>query len=265
MNRLGRTLRADLKNALNLKLALSVALVPLFILLDSAVDLEYAFSEGSDTSVYYFYFQSISFGGLYGRYLVGMLCALPYAAAFCDEYHAEMTPEIIARSGTNNYFLSKFIIGATSGGLVNMLGLLLMVLAMSVKLPLFHEADFQGMEDFFYMPIAMKNQAAYFAIAHFYAFLHGALLAGLAVWASGFIQNRYAILTVPPIAMFMQIQLSRIFGLPMQWQINQWLSMRVTIGNEQITILSALGVVVAILVLCACWFLRRGKKVIGCA
>jgi hypothetical protein len=125
--------------------------------------------------------------------------------------------------------------------------------------------DFATMGDFYYMPIAAHNPIAYFAIALYYAFLNGMLLAGLSMWISGFIQSRYAVYTVPAIAVFLQIQIARILKLPFEWRLDMWLSMRGIIREEQTTIWAAFVVVVSILAVCAWSFLKKGKKVIDYA
>lgn len=265
MKKFSRLLGADLKNALGFRFLLAVCLIPAFILLDAIIDLPYGLEDPSYVSVWYFYFNSIAFGGVYGRYLLGMLCALPYAASFCVERQAEMAPQVMARGGVRNYFVSKMTAAALSGGLANLMGQALFVALLSLRLSLFLSDDFPGMDDFYYMPLAARHPFGYFAIALYYAFLNGALLAGVSIWISGFIQSRYAVYTVPAIAVFVQIQIARLLKLPFEWRLDMWLSMRGTIRDEQTTVWVAFIAVTAILIICAWSFVRRGKKVIGYA
>ena len=265
MRRFTRLLQADLKNALGLRFLLAVCLIPAIILLDAIVDLPYALNDPSSISVWYFYFNSIAFGGVYGRYLLGMLCALPYAASFCIERQTEMAPQVMARGGERNYFVSKMMAAAFSGGLTNLMGQALFVALMSARLSLFTPYDFPGMDDFYYMPIAAKLPLAYFAIALYYAFFNGAFLAGLSIWISGFIQSRYAVYTVPAVAIFAQIQIARLFQIPTDWRLDMWLSMR-GIARDETTTMVVTPLAVLLLLIASAWsFVKRGKKVMNYA
>lgn len=252
--------RADLKMARGAKFILAVVGIPCFILFDSATDLQDLFHD-VDVSVHYFYANSITFGGLFGRYLVGMLCALPYATAFLQEYDAGMTPAVMVRCGGRSYFTSKFCACWLTGGAVNLLGQALLLLGLSTLEPLFTQELLDRMSGFYYFSLAEDMPVMYFAVALYYAFLTGALMAGLAMWVSAFVMSRYAVLVVPAIVLFMHIQVNQIFQIPVQWQINLWLSMRVCLGSELLTVLLSFAFVSCVLLLCGMSFVHRGRRV----
>ena len=255
---------ADLKRAQGAKFIIAVMAIPCLILFDSFTDLpDLLYSV--DASVHYFYANSITFGGLFGRYLVGMLCALPYATAFLQEYDAGMASSVMVRCGGRTYFASKFCACWLMGGTVNLLGQALLFVGLSTLAPLFTQELLDRMSGFYYFSLAQGMPVLYFVVALYYAFLVGALMAGVAMWVSGYVMNRYAVLVVPAVVLFVHIQVNQIFQIPTQWQINLWLSMRMCLGSEYLTMFMSFAFVFCILLLCGIDFVHRGRRVMRLA
>lgn len=264
MRRLVRMLAADLRRALGLKFLLASTLIPVLIIMDNFSDFQRHLPDRSG-SVWYFYFQSVSFGGVYGRYLLAMTCALPYAAAFLVEHEEQILPSVISRAGARSYFASKFAVSAFAGGLVNLLGQLILFLGLAAVFPLFDSNDLMYLDGSAYYGLMVGRPALYYGVALYFAFLNGALFSGLATWASSFLKSRYTVLAVPAIALFVIIQINRVLQLPIDWQLNQLMVMRVVLKDELTTIAVSTAATAAILAGCAFMFSRRGKKVIGLA
>lgn len=265
MKRFWRAFRMDLLRAFSLKFVVAFAAIPLLMALDNSVDLLYMFSPEMEMSVHYYYFQSICFGGLFSSYLLAMACALPYAASFLDEYQMDFAPWAIVRSGKWPYFLSKFLANALVGGAVNALGQGLFMALISINVPLFRAGDLEFLDGFFYGNLALHYPPLYFAVALYYAFLMGALYAGVAIFSSCVVKNRYSVFVMPAIALFAERQISNLLRIPEHFRIYRWLTMRAVIVDEQTTSLLSLALVIVILGICGYVFMRRGRRLNGCA
>ena len=254
MKRFIRMLGADLRCGLCPRFWVATAIVPLLIVADNSVDLIGVIDR---PTVFYLHFWSISYGGLCGTYLVGMLCALPYANAFVNEWSVNMVGTVMARCGRRNYFLSKKTSNCILGGLVNLLGqiLLFLLLRWGMGLAWFDADD---------VPIILNAMGmGYFSIALYYAFLNGALMAGMAMGVSAYVRNINAVLVAPAVFQFLHIQINRLFGTPLEWQVNQWLALRSYIWNNRATMALSLAAVLIIIAIMTWLFSRQGKKVIA--
>ena len=85
MRRAIYAIQQDLKRGLSVKIILAVVGVAFCVLLDNADVIKYIGEEGGP-SVFYFLFFSISYGGLFGRYLLPVMSALPAGTMFVEDY-----------------------------------------------------------------------------------------------------------------------------------------------------------------------------------
>ena len=238
--------------------------VPLFILLDSIADLD-AIIDVS-VSAYYYYFCSLTFGALFGPYLIPMLCTLPCAVFFCEERSSGLWRNSLARSSWKNYFISRFIISTLSGGLVFALGVLLIFGGLCLRLPLFSADDLSFFETFYYGRIALSHPVLYVFIAAAYSFFSGCIYAAFATAVSAFTPSRSAVVAAPFVLSFIWVRIAVLANLPAQCRLDQWLTMRLTfdgqIGSEIMTFLLCSLLTLAIVLACGVVFCRQGKKVL---
>lgn len=256
MKELMPMMRADLSCGLGLRFWLAVALVPFLIVADNFVDMMGMYSP----SVFYMHYGSFASGGLYGTYLVYMLCALPYAGAFWAEYSGNMAGSVMARCGKRTYFLSKMFAACLLGGMVALLGhaLTLALLRWGTGL------DWISPGDWDQCAVLRPLTLGYFPLALYYAFGDGVLSACVAVGASPYVRNHYGVLVAPAIFQFCSIQVHRLLRIPIEWQPIQWMRMRSLFLNIPATMLMSLGAVAAVVALASWLFIRGGKKVMGC-
>ena len=266
MKKLAARLKADLYFILCNKAYFAFLLVPVLIILDSPSDLYMHLSGDNGGSVYYHYFHSMSFGGLFGPYLIPMLCALPYAASFCEERSSGFWRTSIARGSWKRYFLSRFTLSVLSGGLVFALGMIVFWSVLSFGLPLFSRDDLEFLNGFFYGKIVHSVPVMYVVVVVVYSFFSGCIYAAFAAAVSSFTTSRSAVIAAPFVLEFTWVRVCVLTGLENQYRLDQWLKMRTTcggqIGAEEVTFLVCALCTTLIVLMCGIAFCRQGKKVL---
>ena len=258
MNRLGQCLRAD---GYVLTRRRTIWLLPLclmaLIIMDS-VDVVPVMLHGyTIEGIWYFYFQSFSFGGLYGPYLGPMLCALPYAGALAMERRTGAYRSSLPRAGRTPYFLSKYLCAVLSGAVVYCLGIVcLVLLGRLAGLPYILEEDLEGMEDFYYFALLKTAAWRYYLVAAWYAFLFGGLYGGIAALVSTRTTQPGVVVVSPLVSTFIVIRLCQLLTIYDQYRLDRWLVMRtmppgLTIG-QSISLITALCLALSALIGAAC-------------
>ena len=228
MNRLICCLRAD---GYALTRRRFIWLLPLclmvLIIMDSA-DIASDMLKGYTTeSIWYFYFQSFSFGGLYGPYLGPMLCTLPYAGALAVERRTGAYRSSLPRAGRTPYFLSKYLCAVFSGAVVYSLGIIcLVLLGRLAGLPYILEDEIQGMENFCYFTLLQTAAWRYYLVAAWYAFLSGGLYGGIAALVATRTTQIGVVVVAPMVFVFIEIRLCQLLYIYDQYRLARWLVMR---------------------------------------
>ena len=258
MNRLGQCLRAD---GYALTRRRSIWLLPLclmvLIIMDSADVAAYMLKGYAVESIWYFYFQSFSFGGLYGPYLGPMLCALPYADALTMERRTGAYRSSLPRAGRTPYFLSKYLCAVLSGAVVYSLGIVcLVLLGRLAGLPYILEDEIQGMERFCYFTLLQSAAWRYYLVAAWYAFLFGGLYGGIAALVSTRTTQTGVVVVSPLVSTFIIIRMCQLLTIYDQYRLDRWLVMRtmppgLTIG-QSILLITALCLALSALIGAVC-------------
>ena len=192
-----------------------------------AVDMVPEAIKGYNMDIWYFYFQSLSFGGLYGPYLGPMLCALPYACALAEERLSGAYYFSLPRAGRTPYFLSKYLCAMLSGAVIYSLGIVLLtVLGRLLGLPYILDEDYEGMEDFYYFDLFAQGGWRYFLVAAWYAFLSGGLYGGFAALVSTRTTQIGVVVVAPMVLTFVEIRLCQLLVIVNEYRLSRWLVMR---------------------------------------
>lgn len=72
------------------------------------------------------------------RKIIPFFAAIPFAANFCREYISGITKFCIIRSDNASYILSNFVMGAVSSFVVTFLGLMIYVMILAFRMPLYY-------------------------------------------------------------------------------------------------------------------------------
>lgn len=252
-------LRSDLRCAVNIRFLLAVLGITLCFCLDNWETLKVSpFSQSSSICVFYFFFNSYSFGGIFMSYFSCLLAALPFSARYSLEHQGGINVYAVSRCGRHNYAKSKMIVSGISGGFVMLLGGLLFVIALSTYMPVVTPSkliDYQGMP--YYDALASGKGWGYFASALYLAFLSGALFGCMGMTISAFIPNPYIAICSPMVLNFVFVEFGRLTRLPPSLRLDLLFKARGVMGSECLTL-----VFVTCAVLILCWtfygiFLKR--------
>lgn len=259
----GNMLVESLKRAFRVKFWLASLMVIAAISFDSWPTLITALSSPLNPkgtiSVHYFYFNAVSFGGVFSRYLIAMLAAIPFSAEYIEEY--EMFPYILARTRTIRYGVSKMLSAALSGGLALAFGGLLFMLALSLKLPLITESRLLEMQWIpFYDLLISGNGISYFAVCIALMFLNGFLWGGAAMCISAYIPNKFVVIASPFVMSFLLVQICRLLRLNNNIRLDYLLTGRAWLGSTTATLVAPVLVVALIWGICCVKFTQKLKK-----
>ncbi len=258
-----RLLGSDLKRAFSYKLWLCVPLIPLLVLLDNVGDARHIGSS-EHLSIFYFYFHSVSFGGVFGTSLLSMLCVVPFVWAAQTEIGARYAAYPAQRVSTRSYCLSKFITGIVSGGALNALGFSLFFLVMRFLLPPISADDAQSLSTLAFVRfLSLDSVLPYALFACLFGFLRGALWCGVAMMISLKTTSAAAVYLTPFVGLYLLRQGSVTLEIPSSMRPDLWLDMRVLLQKSEIvTVLASLIFVGVVLLICGIIFLRDGRRLL---
>ncbi|WMJ89762.1 hypothetical protein [Anaerocolumna sp. MB42-C2] len=260
-----RILKADAKRAFRLPFLFAVLAVIADFVFDNYSALINALFINPDmahdaTSVFYFYFNAVAFGGVFTRYLSAMIAALPFSAGYITERQSGMTLYLISRTGRREYCLSKIIISAASGGLALFAGSLIFLFILSTRLQLTIPSDLVENQWIpYYELLKSGGGIPYFAAVLFLMFLTGMLWGTLACAISAFVTDTYVVIASPFLLCFLQIQISRFLRLPNNYRLEMLLYGRGQWGSYHISLL-LLGLLILLIITC-CTFLFTRKVI----
>jgi hypothetical protein len=255
-------LRANMRRAFGFRFALAVTLSVAALASDSVSTLISAvqrpFSPDDIISVHYFYFNAVSFGGVFSHYFAALLAGLPFAASYAEEHG--MLPYLLCRTSRIKYCVSKMVVSALAGGLALFCGALIFMLLLTTKFPLVTERTLFEMQWIPFFGLLNDGGATYFIACLYLAFLKGFLWGGAAMCVSAYLPNKFVVTASPFVLSFILVQIYRLSRFPDNMRLDRLLSGRVQIGSEICTLVTAAVTVVAVWTICAVLFTRKLKK-----
>ncbi len=239
---------------------LAILLTAICVLLDNIDSVKYIGQDGGP-SVFYFLFFSISYGGLFGHYLLPAMCAMPFATAFLEDYEHHFLVYMAGRTGKQNYLLSKYAVSILLGGITSAVGIAVLIAVLSIWCPAIADDELDP-ESCYLSFVTLKNGMSYYGYTLYYSFLTGCMWSGIAAAVSAFIRSRCFTLAVPFIGTFLLTQGLRTLQMPDALRLDMWLCMRWTIRSESFTMALSASMVIGILLLAGVAFMRKGGKLI---
>ena len=219
------------------------------------------YQENSVMCVLYFYFNAVSFGGVFSNYFMTILAAIPFAASYSIEQNSRFLIYKISRCERRAYYISKIGVAALYGGMTTLLGSLLFILILSTYLPLITPAKLFEMTALpYYDALVLGDGKLYFAIVLFLAFLSGALWGSSGMCASAFIPNPYVAVCSPFIIKFLLVEIGRLLKLPAGVRLDLILNARGLLVSDSITLLTATILVASIILLYYHVFAQRVER-----
>ena len=199
------------------------------ILLDNYVDLPYSL-KGESGSVYYYFFGSVVFGGLFGVYLLPMLCVFPWYQNM--DQHKYSRREITLR--------------ILKCGVTLALGYIMLIIILRImNLPMLMDYEKQDIIDsvlagevFAHFDIiASGREILYFLIAILFAFCEGCLSGIVAEYASYHTADKSHVIISPAVCMVCLVYLGKYLRIPDDFRLDRWLLMRSVFDNSLLTVL----------------------------
>lgn len=263
----GSMLRADIRRGFGISFLFAVAGIAICLCFDSLETLKATinnpliYGEYANICVLYFYFNAISFGGVFSHYMFAILAALPFAANYSIEQQNGAVVYRILRSSKRNYCSTKILVSAISGGLTACIGCLLFILALSTYLPLTTSQQVLELSTIPYArTLAIGSGVPYFVISLYLAFLRGALYSSVGMCVSAFLPNPYVAVCSPMMFEFFLVECGRLLRLPAALRLDLILSARGTLFSDSATLVIVTIVVLSIIILCFKLFLARCER-----
>lgn len=263
----GSMLRSDIRQGFGISFLFAVAGIVICLCFDSwetlkaTINNPLIYGEYANICVLYFYFNAISFGGVFSRYMLSVLAALPFAANYSIEQQNGAVVYRILRSSKRNYCSTKILVSAISGGLTVCIGCLLFILALSTYLPLVTSQKVLELSAVPYAyTLSIGGGVPYFVISLYLAFLRGALYSSVGMCVSAFLPNPYIAVCSPMIFEFFLVECGRLLRLPAALRLDLILSARGTLFSDSATLVIVTVVVLSIIILCFELFSARCER-----
>ena len=262
---------ADIHQAFRLQCIIAIFGVVVCLVLDNLESLKMTinnpmiYQEGSVMCVQYFYFNAVSFGGVFSSYLMPIMAALPFAASYSIEEQNRLVIYKIARSDKKQYFTSKILVAALTGGITIVAGSLLFTLILATYLPIVTPGKVFEMTGFpYHNALAMGNGLPYMTIVFYLAFLSGTLWSSAGMCISAFLPNPYLAICFPMIFQFLVVELGRLLHLPNGLRLDMLLCARGTFLSNGMTLIVVTIAVAALIALFGKLFANRCERRLDC-
>lgn len=263
----GSMLRSNIRQGFGLSFLFAVAGIVICLCFDSwetlkaTINNPLIYGEYANICVLYFYFNAISFGGVFSHYMLSILAALPFAANYSIEQQNGAVVYRILRSSKRNYCSTKILVSAISGGLTVCIGCLVFILALSTYLPLITSQKILELSDVPYAgTLSIGGGVPYFVISLYLAFLRGALYSSVGMCVSAFLPNPYIAVCSPMIFEFFLVECGRLLRLPAALRLDLILSARGTLFSDSATLVIVTIVILSIIILCFELFSARCER-----
>src|SRR5690625_2125285 len=168
-----------------------------------------------NTDVVYLFVSSISGGTLF--IITGILPLFAFSTSFASEWEQGATSFWLIRTGVRNYSINKVLVRALTGFLTTCLGMLLFILLLRIKFPLF---VFNSTGDPYAYLLDDGKPMIYLIYNIFHYSLSSALFAVTALWVSTYIPNRFIALASPLALYFVIFRFMTGLDIPQYLKIN---------------------------------------------
>ncbi|MDO4337435.1 MAG: hypothetical protein Q4C91_05010 [Eubacteriales bacterium] len=234
-------------------------LAALCILADSIDLVPLLFRDNISVDVHYFWFNSITYGGIYGKYFINILAALPFSCDFCEEYSNGIWRYVLGRMKISEYIRAKFISCFLISGFTVAAGGGLFILMAGLKSPLLLESRQIEIQFLPYSEQLINKSALYFVLMLYLLFLSGGLWACIAYTLSVYFPFKYFVYISPFIGIFLLARGFNIFHIPGNLRLDYWLCGREVPIEGKRGILIITSVVLSICIMCSLLCIKKLK------
>ncbi|MBS4201837.1 hypothetical protein KHA93_19720 [Bacillus sp. FJAT-49732] len=186
------------------------------------------------------YLLIMGFGGGNVVLIIGILPLFPFATTFASEWEQRSTSFWIIRTGVGYYSVSKVFVSALSGFLTTAVGVILFVVAMQTKLPLF---SYNSSGDGYSVLLDANKPLEYLTYFVTHISLTSALFAVIALWVSTYFPNKSVTIAAPLVVYFVINRLTTDLDIPRYFKAMGIVEEIISIGSPLASLLLKLGIV----------------------
>jgi hypothetical protein len=253
-------LSGSFRQTLSYRTLIIIIAIAFCICLDTWNQLPFLWTgDRNSIAVYYYIFNSLTFGGQYVPYLVPMLSVAVYTISYYKENSTEMDAFIIGRLGSRRkYAVSKLITSSISGGVISVMGFLLFILAANRFQPLYtSEFDMEASGFPYFRVLSSGNGVGYFLIIFYLTFLSAVLWNTIALLCSAYFKNLYVTIASPLLLAYFLSRIYTYLQIPDELRMDFWLSARIVYVSDKITLMLSTLSVLLIVGICSWFFIRK--------
>lgn len=255
-------LKGNLKKNITIKLLFVVLAVAFCICLDTWNQLPFLWKgERGSLTVYYYIFNSFTYGGQYVPYIIPVLSTLIGTTEYCMEHVCEMEGFIVARLESRSaYAIVKIIISLVGAVFVVVGGMSLFIAIAYTFQPLYSTEFDMEASGFPYFSFLIRNQGiGYFLIILYLAALSTILWNMIALLCSAYFHNKYITITSPILFSYFLNRVLTMLQIPAEYRLDYWLYARYNCGDDVSTLLYTTIAVVGISCFCGILFVKKVK------
>lgn len=202
----------------------------------------------STMCVLYFYFNAVSFGGVYSRYFTAILVSIPFSAVYSIEENNNFVVYKVVRLGKKKYNLYNIGFAAASAGAVMLIGRILFPCVLSIFLPIATPTFIESMNGLpFHELLQTDNVTGYFAVLSYLALLKGIILGSIGMCVSAFLPNAYIAICSPMLFEFLMVEINRLLMLPSSFRLDMIFCGRgIFISNNLTLVVSTVATILVV-------------------
>ncbi len=243
--------------AFSLKLVMLIVAVAFCICLDTWNQIPYLWSGQASIDVYYYLFNSITYGGTYMPYLMPVLAATVYAVSYSKESSCGIRDYVIGRLGYGRYAFSKAFVSIVCGGITAALGVLFFCVYANYFQPIYIYEE--GVNVLYYTQPSTENGIWYIVILIYLTMLSGMLWSMVALLVSAYFENIYVTIASPLLISYMLARVYVLLGIDGKYRLDYWLSGRAGIGTDEESLCVITIFTIGLIVFLAILFYRKMK------
>lgn len=215
----------------------------------------------STLCVLYFYFNAVSFGGVYSRYFTAILVSIPFSGVYSIEENNNFAIYKVVRLGKKKYTLYNIGFAAASAGAAMLLGRVLFICFLSYFMPLATSTIIESMNGLpFYDILQTGNIIGYFGIMSYLALLRGMILGSVGMCVSAFLPNAYIAICSPMLFEFLIVELNRLLMLPSSIRFDMIFCGRGIFVSNNLTLIVSTAATILVITFCYKIFGNRVER-----
>lgn len=255
-------LKGNITKMITIKLLFVILAVAFCICLDTWNQIPFLWqTERGNLTVYYYIFNSFTYGGQYVPYVIPVLSTLIGTTEYCVEHICDMEKFIVARLESRSaYAIVKIITSLLGAVFVVVGGMSLFIVVAYMFQPLYSDDFNMEVVGLPYSSFLINNkEITYFIIILYLAALSTILWNMIALLCSAYFQNKYITIISPMLFSYFLNRVLNLLQIPLEYRLDYWLYARYNCGGDAHTLVYVTIAVIAISCFCGILFVKKLK------